>query len=99
MLITNGDVHTNSPPELLKPTIEEARQGLLIERLARQVRDPRIAQTQEGLGVVYTNPSFVTPGLVDVYLRPLVSTHIKRMQCQLYGSLSNRVLYPALRRS
>jgi len=38
MLITNGDVHTNSPPELLKPTIEEARKGLLIERLARQVR-------------------------------------------------------------
>jgi haloalkane dehalogenase len=85
MLLTNGDVHTNSPPDLLKGTIEEARQGLLIERLARQVRDPRIAQTQEGLGVVYTNPSFVTPELVDVYLRPLVSTHIKRMQCQLYG--------------
>jgi haloalkane dehalogenase len=85
LLITNGDVHTNSPPNLLKATIEEARQGLLIERLARQVRDPRIAQTQEGLGVVYTDPSFVTPGLVDVYLRPLVSTPIKRMQCQLYG--------------
>jgi len=85
MLITNGDVHTNSPPDLLKPTIEEARQGLLIERLAKQVEDPGIAQTQEGLGVVYTDVSFVTPALVDVYLRPLVSSPTKRMQCQSYG--------------
>ena len=69
----------------MKPTIEEARQGLLIERLARQIQDPRIAQTQEGLGVVYTAPSFVTPALVDVYLRPLVSSPIKRRQCQSYG--------------
>jgi hypothetical protein len=82
MLITNGDLHTNSPPDLLEATIEEARRGLLIERLARQFQDPRIAQTQEGLGVVYTDPSFVTPVLVDVYLRPLVSTDIKRLQCQ-----------------
>lgn len=85
MLITNGDVHTNSPPDLLKPTIEEARQGLLVERLARQVRDPRLAQTPEGLGVVYTNPLFVTPDLVDAYLRPLVSSAIRRAQCQSYG--------------
>jgi len=85
MLITNGDVHTNSPPDLLKPTIEEARNGLLIERLARQVQDPTIAQTQQGLGVVYTDPSFVTPELVDVYLRPLVLSAVKRAQCQSYG--------------
>jgi haloalkane dehalogenase len=80
MLITNGDVHTNSPPDLLKPTINEAREGLLVERLARQVRDPRMAQTQEGLGVVYTNPLFVTPDLVDVYLRPLISSVTRRVQ-------------------
>ena len=85
VLITNGDVHTNSPPELLKPTIEEARRGLLVDRLARQVRDPRIGQTQEGLGVAYTNPLFVTPDLVDVYLRPLVSSATRRAQCQSYG--------------
>ena len=78
-------MHTNSPPDLLKPTIEEARQGLLVERLARQVQDPRRAQTQEGLGVAYTNPLFVTPDLVDVYLRPLVSSATRRAQCQSYG--------------
>jgi len=85
MLITNGDVHTNSPPETLKPTIEEARQGLLIERLEKQLLDPRIGQTSQGLGVVYTNPVFVTPELLEVYLRPLVSSPTKRRQCQDYG--------------
>lgn len=85
MLITNGDVHTNSPPPALQPTIEEARQGLLVKRLERQVMDPRIAQTQEGLGVAFTNPAFVTPDLVEAYLRPLVSTPVRRKQCQQYG--------------
>ncbi|MBI3675737.1 MAG: alpha/beta hydrolase, partial [Proteobacteria bacterium] len=61
------------------------RQGLLIKRLEKQIEDPRIAQTQEGLGVVYTNPMFVTPELVEVYLRPLVSSPVKRQQCQTYG--------------
>ena len=99
MLITNGDVHTNSPPDLLKPTIDEARQGLLVERLARQVRDPKIAQTQEGLGVVYTNPLFVTPDLVDVYLRPLVLLFLGVCSANLTVSLSNPVRCPELRRS
>ena len=85
MLITNGDVHTNSPPTLLQATIEEARQGRLIERLERQVRNPRIAQTEEGLGVVYTDPRFVSADLVKVYLEPLVSSPKKRIQCQNYG--------------
>ncbi len=85
MLITNGDVHTNSPPEPLKPTIEEARQGLLIGRLEKQFIDPRIAQTPEGLGIVYTDPTFLTPELVDVYLRPLLSSPVRRRQCQDYG--------------
>lgn len=85
MLLTNGDVHTNSPPEPLKPTIEEARQGLLVERLEKQVIDPRIAQTEEGLGIVYTDPSILTPEIIDAYLRPLVSTPKRRLQCQQYG--------------
>jgi pimeloyl-ACP methyl ester carboxylesterase len=85
MLITNGDVHTNSSPEQLKPTIEEARKGLLIGRLEKQLIDPHIAQTSEGLGVAYTNPAFVTAELVEIYLRPLVSSSLRRKQCQDYG--------------
>lgn len=85
MLLTNGDVHTNSPPEALKPTIEEARNDLLAARLEVQLKDPRIAQTKEGLGVVYTDTAFLTPELVDVYLRPLLADQRRRRQCQQYG--------------
>jgi len=35
MLLINGDMHTNSPPEQLKAMIEETRQGLLTKRLER----------------------------------------------------------------
>lgn len=85
LLLTNGDVNTDSPPESLKATIEEARRGQLVERLARQVADPRIAQTDEGLGVVYTDPHFVTPELVQAYLNPLIANPKRRFQCQQYG--------------
>jgi haloalkane dehalogenase len=85
MVLTNGDVHTNSPPPSLRATLEEARRGLLIRRLERQIADPRLAQTDDGLGVVYTNPAFVTPELVDVYLKPLAASARRRHQCQQYG--------------
>ncbi|MEQ8178356.1 MAG: alpha/beta hydrolase [Amphiplicatus sp.] len=98
MLLTNGDVHTNSPPEPLKATIEEARRGLLVERLEKQVIDPRIAQTDEGLGIVYTDPAILTPEVVDAYLRPLVSTPKRRFQCQQYGIAFEPNPLPAIER-
>jgi haloalkane dehalogenase len=85
MLITNGDVHTNSPPIALMPILEEARADKLVQRFDRQLADNRIAQTDDGLGVVYTHPSILTPELVETYLRPLVSSPVRRRQCQEYG--------------
>jgi pimeloyl-ACP methyl ester carboxylesterase len=86
MLITNGDVHTNSPPEPLKPALEAARQGLLINMFDRHFSEPGFAQGPEGLGgLTYTDPAFLTAELVEVYLRPLVSSPVRRKQCQDYG--------------
>jgi len=85
MLLTNGDVHTNSPTPSLQPTSEEARRGLLIRRLERQIADRRVALTEEGLGVVYTNPGFAMPDLVAVYLKPLAASARRRRQCQQYA--------------
>ena len=70
MLLTNGDVHTNSPPDTLAPALEEARTDELAKRFERQLADNRIAQTDEGLGVVYTHPGILTPELVETYLAP-----------------------------
>ena len=86
MLITNGDVHSNSPPDLLKPAIEAARQGLLIEMFDRHFSDPGFARSAEGLGgIAYTNPDFFDAELIAMYLGPLVSSPVKRKQCQSYG--------------
>lgn len=85
LLLTNGDVDTNSPPAILAPTLEEARTDKLVARFDRQLADNRLARTDEGLGVVYTNPSILTPTLVETYLRPLVSSPKRRRQGQDYG--------------
>ena len=85
LLITNGDVHTNSPPPLLEPVLQDARQGRLVEFFDRQLADNRIAQSDQGLGIVYTHPSNLTPELVETYLRPLVTGAKRRRQGQQYG--------------
>lgn len=84
LLLTNGDVHTNSPPPALKPWIEMAKRDELIGWFDRQASDPAFAGSSEGLGFVYTDPAFFAP-LVDVYLKPLISTPVRRLQCQQYG--------------
>lgn len=85
MLLTNGDVHTNSPPPALLPAIEQARKGLLIGWFERHLREPDFAASEEGLGQVYTDRAFFTAELAKAYLGPLLSTPVKRQQCQQYG--------------
>lgn len=85
MLLTNGDVHTNSPPPALLPVIEQARQGILIDWFERHLREPSFAASEEGLGQVYTDPAFFTPALTKAYLGPLMTSAVKRRQCQQYG--------------
>ena len=104
VLITNGDVHTNSPPELLKPAIAAARAGRLVETFDRHLADPAFGQSREGLGgLAYSNPSFFDRSLAEVYLRPLLGSHRRRRQCQEYGVAFEPnplpAIEPALRRS
>ncbi len=86
LLITNGDVHTNSPPEGLKPAIEAARAGQLITMFERHVEDLAFAQGPEGLGgLTYTRAASLTSEAIQVYFRPLLASPRRRRQCQDYG--------------
>lgn len=86
MLLTNGDVHTNSPPELLKPAIAAARAGELIAMFDRHLSEPGFGSTAQGLGgLAYTDPTFFTDELAAAYLRPITATPLRRRQCQEYG--------------
>ena len=88
LLLTNGDVHTNSPPDALAPVLDMARRGDLVKAFDRQLVDVRKAtDPADGApwGLAYTNPSFLTAELLEVYLRPLVSGAKRRAQGQGYG--------------
>lgn len=82
LLMTNGDIHENSPPPTLQPAIASARAGTFVEEVfVPQLADPSLAPQPNGLGgLCYTNPAFVTRELLEVYLRPLVSPELRVRQ-------------------
>lgn len=86
MLLTNGDVHQNSPPEALLPAIEDARQGKLAATIERHFTEPGFAASPEGLGgICYTHPANLSPQSMRVYFAPLLVSARRRKQFQDYG--------------
>ncbi|MFN3352527.1 MAG: alpha/beta fold hydrolase [Brevundimonas sp.] len=86
LLLTNGDVHTNSPPEALAPALAAARSGELAGLIARHLEDTTFARSPLGLGgICWTDPSNLTNEALEVYFRPLLATHRARAQFQAYG--------------
>lgn len=97
MLLTNGDVHSNSPSEALKPAIELAREGQLDELFERHLLEPGFAASEAGLGAIcYTDPGHFTPELQRTYFAPLLESPIRRRQCQQYGVAFEPNPLPAL---
>jgi haloalkane dehalogenase len=85
LLLTNCDVHTNSPPTSLAEAMEAARQGVLADVLARHLSDKAFARSPEGLfSVCYANPSNLTDDAIDCYLRPVLSSAARRAQLHGY---------------
>src|SRR5690606_35342610 len=85
LLLTNGDVHENSPPPAVQPVIAASREGTFADDvLVPQLEDPAVTLGPAGLGgCCYTDPRFVTAELLDVYVRPLVGS--ARRKAQLHG--------------
>lgn len=103
LLLTNCDVDTNSPPKAMAPELEAARKGELAPLLARQLADPNLARSPQGLGgACYTNPSNLTDEALSYYLTPLVRSAERRAQVHRYilSFLPNPLptIRPALRR-
>jgi pimeloyl-ACP methyl ester carboxylesterase len=85
MLLTNGDVHTDSPPPLLKPVIEASRAGTFVDEvLVPQLRDPSASLLPNGLaGCCYTRPMELSPEAIECYLAPLAAS--RKRKDQLHG--------------
>ncbi len=98
LLLTNGDVHTNSPPAGLAPVLAQAREGVLADRfLAPQLADPALARAPEGLGgLAYTDPASLTDEAVACYFAPLVGSPRRKAQFHGYAAAFEPNPLPAL---
>jgi haloalkane dehalogenase len=85
LLLTNCDVHENSPPPAVLPVIEEARRGKYADDFARHVTDKAYARSSEGIGgLFYTNPANLTDESIDCYFGPLLSSPARKAHLNRY---------------
>jgi haloalkane dehalogenase len=104
LLLTNCDVHEDSPPPALLPLITASRQGTFADDvLVPQLKDKTNARLASGLGgCCYTDPAHLTDEAVECYLAPLVSSPRRKMQFHAYCVALERnpllAVEPALKR-
>ena len=104
LLLTNCDVHDDSPPPALRPVIEASRAGTFVDQvLVPQLKDKASARAT-GLGeCCYTNPANPTDEAIECYLRPLASSPRRKAQFHEYCIALDRnpllPIEPALSRS
>lgn len=104
LLLTNCDVHEDSPPPALQPVIAASRAGTFVDEvLVPQLRDKANARLATGLGgCCYTNPAQLTDEAIDCYLAPLASTPLRAAQLHAYCVALDRnpllAIEPALAR-
>jgi pimeloyl-ACP methyl ester carboxylesterase len=105
LLLTNCDVHEDSPPPAVVPVIEAARAGTFVdENLAPQLEDRARSLLPTGLaGCCYTRPTELAAETLECYLAPLASSPLRKQQLHDYCiALAENplvALEPALRRS
>jgi pimeloyl-ACP methyl ester carboxylesterase len=86
LLLTNCDVHEDSPPPPLLPVIAASRVGTFADEvLVPQLTDRAKALLPNGLaGCCYTRPAELTDETIACYLEPLVSTPLRKTQLHEY---------------
>ena len=105
LLLTNCDVHEDSPPPAVLPVIEAARAGTFVdENLAPQLEDRARSLLPTGLaGCCYTRPAALSAETLECYLAPLASSPLRKRQlhdyCIALAENPLLALEPALRES
>jgi haloalkane dehalogenase len=85
LLLTNCDVDENNPPPQFLPFIELAKKGALADRfVVSQLNDKQLARSQRGLGAAYSYPDRLTDETIEIYLRPLAETPLRKEQLHQY---------------
>ena len=100
LVLTNADTHDNYPPAL-GVVHEAATQGVLADEFVKYLADPAAAQA--GLsGLVFEDPGYLTPELLEIYLGPLVKNAERRENIHRYMTSQDNAetvaIQPALAR-
>lgn len=87
LLLTNGDVETESPPAALQPVFAMARAGSYPDEwLVPWLGDKALARSAEGLGgMCYGSPLHPTDAALEQYLAPLVATPARKALLNRYA--------------
>lgn len=104
VLLTNCDVHENSPPAQMSNSIAAARAGIYDQKIARHLEDRAYARSPQGIGgSAYIDPASFTDEAIEYYFRPLVASPLRRTQLNRYLAAFEPnpllAIEPALRRS
>ncbi|MGA7245808.1 MAG: alpha/beta hydrolase [Terracidiphilus sp.] len=96
LFLTNCDVDKNSPPAEFVPLINLAKKGLFVKTvLVPEVADKNLARSAGGLGGVYSYPDKLADETLDIYLKPLASSDLRKRQADEYAvALGENVLVP-----
>jgi pimeloyl-ACP methyl ester carboxylesterase len=97
MLLTNCDVDSNNPPPGFVPFIQEARKGTMVDRfLVPQLEDKNLARSPGGMGgIAYSFPEKLEDETIEMYLRPLTESPLKKAQVSQYAvSMGANLLVP-----
>jgi haloalkane dehalogenase len=87
LLLTNCDVHENSPPKDFLPFIENAKaERAADEWLAPQLADKSLARSDNGCGLFYTNAANFTDEVIEYYYSPLLATALRKAQFNEYAA-------------
>lgn len=103
MLLTNCDVHENSPPAQMANSVKAAQAGIYDRKMAHHLEDHEYARSPKGIGgSAYMDPASFTDEAIDYYFAPLVASPLRRTQLNRYLAtfVPNPLLAiePALRR-
>lgn len=97
LLLTNCDVDENNPPAGFLPFIALAKEGTFVDKaLVPQLDNKELARSAKGLGgLTYTYPEKLADETLEMYLRPLTATPLKKSQvCEYAVALGENVLVP-----
>jgi pimeloyl-ACP methyl ester carboxylesterase len=104
MLLTNCDVHENSPPPQMAGSIAKARAGVYDQKIALHLEDRVYARSSSGIGgAAYVDPASFSDEVLQYYFEPLVASAERRSQLNRYLAAFEPnplpAIEPALRRS